>query len=242
MTPLHLDALDLRRRHPVTKLIGVALLVAVALVVGHWWVLVVVLTAVLALAALQPRPGVSSAPLRTVALAALPLGLLGGLLQLLVSADPGTAAQLAARLGLLTAAGVLFGLVTPAIDLMTAATQLHLDPRIGYVLAAAVALLPRMRERARAVVDAQQARGLALHGGPVRRVRSLVSVTGPLLLAVIAENEERAAALATRGFPGTGRGVAYRSVPFAVADATACGLLGLALVVVALLGVLGALG
>ena len=214
--------LDLHRRHPVTNLAGLAGCVLLALSIPRWWASSALLLVVLAFAA------TSRAALRPVTVAALPIGALGMLIQLLLGAPVTAAAGLGGRIALFTGGGVLFALTTGPTELLTACGQLRLDPRIGYVLAGTLQLVPRMRYRAQAVVAAQRARGLQVRGGPLARVRVLVAVTGPLLLGVLAENEERVAALTTRGFPGSGRPIPYRALPFRRSDAVATAVVGAA--------------
>ena len=76
-----------------------------------------------------------------------------------------------------------------------------------YLLVSTLTVLPRLRERAARIVEAQQCRGLALGGSPVARVRALGPLVVPLVLSALAEVDEQALALDVRG--GTTTGAAH---------------------------------
>ncbi len=72
-----------------------------------------------------------------------------------------------------------------------------------YLLVSTLTLVPRLRERAARVLEAQQCRGLRLQGSPVARVRALGPLVLPLVLGALAEVDEQVFALDARG---VGRG------------------------------------
>jgi energy-coupling factor transport system permease protein len=73
-------------------------------------------------------------------------------------------------------------------------------------------MVPRLQARTGAILDAQQARGLAISGSIRQRVRALVPLVGPVILGSLIDVRERTFALEARGF-GARRGrTAYRVV------------------------------
>jgi energy-coupling factor transporter transmembrane protein EcfT len=68
-----------------------------------------------------------------------------------------------------------------------------------YLLVSTLTVVPRLRDRARQIIDAQQCRGLRLGGSPVARLRALGPLVVPLLLSALAEVDEQALALDVRG-------------------------------------------
>jgi energy-coupling factor transporter transmembrane protein EcfT len=68
-----------------------------------------------------------------------------------------------------------------------------------YLLASTLTVVPRLRDRARRIMDAQQCRGLRLGGSPIARLRALGPLVVPLVLSALAEVDEQALALDVRG-------------------------------------------
>ncbi len=68
-----------------------------------------------------------------------------------------------------------------------------------YLLVSTLTLVPRLRERAARILEAQQCRGLRLGGSPVARVRALGPLVLPLVLGALAEVDEQVFALDARG-------------------------------------------
>lgn len=135
-------------------------------------------------------------------------------------------------------ASVVFLFTTLADDLLEALISRGASFRIAFVVLSAVQLVPRMRTRAGAILEAQQARGLSLEGSFVRRIRSLVPLIGPVLLGALVDTRERTFALEARGFGARPGRTAYRTV----ADAAIDRWLRLSILVAALAVVLVALG
>lgn len=112
---------------------------------------------------------------------------------------PLTALGLSARI---TASIVAFLLVIAVVHpgrLVEALLARGVPFAAAYLLAAAIQIVPRFRDRARAILDAQRCRGLRLRGSPLRRVRAVVALAIPLVLSALAEVDEHALALETRG-------------------------------------------
>jgi len=119
----------------------------------------------------------------------------------------------AGRLLVVFVASVLFLFTTLADDLLETLVARGVSHRIAFVVQSAVQLIPRMRHRAAGILAAQQARGLSVSGSLVRRLRVLVPLVGPVLLASLVDVRERTLALEARGFGARPGRTAYRVVP-----------------------------
>lgn len=121
-------------------------------------------------------------------------------------------ATAAGRLLVAFMASVLFLQSTLADDLLEALIRHGVSHRLAYVVLSAVQLVPRMRARATAILDAQQARGLVVSGSMRTRGRALVPLIGPILLGSLVDVRERTFALEARGFGARRDRTAYRIV------------------------------
>lgn len=117
--------------------------------------------------------------------------------------------------------------------------------QLGYVLASALGLASTVAERLQRIREAQEARGLVVRKGPGGRVLAARLQVVPLVLQLIDEAGERAAALEARGHALPGRRTSYieepdsrlqRAVRWALAGASA--VVVAAVVVPAVAGVL----
>ena len=204
----------LHRAHPLTK--GVLMLSAVALAfiapsVG--WVIAILLL----LLALVTAAGVLRR-LLTVALAILlPLTLLLLAVQGFANVNNRTeafalgpivyyreglaiAALAALRIACLVCATFLFSFTTRPADIAEALMQRGLSPRMGYVVQAALQIIPQTLDTAGRIQDAQRARGLETEGSLPRRARAYLPLMLPLVLSSLVATQERAMALEVRGF------------------------------------------
>jgi energy-coupling factor transport system permease protein len=107
----------------------------------------------------------------------------------------------------------VFSLTTVTDDFLTDLEQRGLGRRGGFVIGAAVRTVPRMIERAGEIVDAQRARGLDTQGGPIRRIRGVLPLAGPMISSALGEVEERTLALEARAFSAPGRRTQIRRLP-----------------------------
>jgi energy-coupling factor transport system permease protein len=107
----------------------------------------------------------------------------------------------------------VFSLTTPTDDLLTDLERRGLGRRGVFVIGAAISTVPRMIERAAEIVDAQRARGLDTEGSPVRRVRGVLPLAGPMISSALSEVEERSMALEARAFSAPGRRTLLRALP-----------------------------
>ena len=94
----------------------------------------------------------------------------------------------------------------------------------AYLMVATMQAAPRLRARAASILEAQRARGLRVGRSPIGRIRALAPLTLPLLLGTIAEVDDRALALESRGL-GRHRGVARTALAppaFRLIDTIVC--------------------
>ena len=200
----------LHRAHPYTTLAvaGAVLFAAFAMTEPLTvWLLV------LAGAALAASGGVLRSSARTALLLSLPIwavlfvlyGLLGGDPRVAVGpvslSSPGIARALVLG-GRLTAIVLSFltALATTSPHrLVEAMTARGVPFGRTFLLASTLTILPRMRERAALILEAQQCRGLRLGGSPLARLRALGPLALPLILGALAEVDEQVLALDVRG-------------------------------------------
>jgi energy-coupling factor transport system permease protein len=83
----------------------------------------------------------------------------------------------------------------------------------AYLLAATLQSVPRLQERAGAILDAQRCRGLNVTGSLWRRARAVVPLAVPLVLGALAEVDERTVALEARGAASAARRTALDPPP-----------------------------
>ena len=107
---------------------------------------------------------------------------------------------------------VAFLFTTLADDLLESLVARGASHRIAFVVLSAVQMVPRMQERAGSILDAQQARGLAVSGSFRQRARALVPLIAPVLLSSLIDVRERTFALEARGFGARPGRSAYRVV------------------------------
>ena len=109
-------------------------------------------------------------------------------------------------------ASVLFLLTTLADDLLEALVARGANYRIAFVILSAIQMVPRLQARATDILDAQQARGLAIGGSLRSRTRALVPLIGPILLGSLIDVRERTFALEARAFGSSRSRTSYRTV------------------------------
>ena len=106
----------------------------------------------------------------------------------------------ASRLFLMSSVFMLLLLTTHPGLLMLALAQRGLPSNLAYIVVATLQIVPRFQARAASILDAQRARGLETTGSLLRRLRAIVPLVGPLVLASLVDVEERAIAIEARGF------------------------------------------
>jgi energy-coupling factor transport system permease protein len=214
----------LHRRYPITKLIGLAFVLLTAFLLPPW-ILAVLAIALLVIAwsAGLLRPLVRAMRIPAVLLTSIlvvnALFFPGATDRLLVL-GPLAVTREGLTFGLISAgrvlvaflASVLFLFTTLADDLLESLIVRGASHRMAFVILSAVQMVPRMQARASAILEAQQARGLAIEGSIVRRGRALVPLIGPVLLGSLIDVRERTFALEARGFGARPGRTAYRRV------------------------------
>ena len=165
--------------------------------------------------------GISRRVVRAAVLATLPIAIALGIVQgfgglgetvlfrvgpLEASAEGmASAAQVSLRLFVMAAALALFGLTTPASELVADLERRGVSPRLAFAASATLGAVPALLEQARVVRDAQRARGLDIDGGLAARIRGVLPLAGPVVLGTLHGVEQRALALEARAFgrPGS---------------------------------------
>ena len=118
----------------------------------------------------------------------------------------------ASRIAVVFLGSVLLLFTTLPDDLLEALVAKGVNHRLAFVVLSAVQLVPRLQARAAAILDAQQARGLAVSGSLRTRARAVVPLVGPIVLGSLIDVRERTFALEARAFGAMPRRTAYRQV------------------------------
>ncbi len=194
----------LRRAHPFTPLtIAGASAVLVFALPAPWGPLAVLL-AVISTALFERVPGA----LRSAATVALPFWIFLTLIHSVIRADPEAALVFAARITSIIVAFVLAIATVHPGRLVEALIARGVPFAPTFLFASTLQIVPRLRERARTILDAQRCRGLRLRGSLAGRAKAIVPLAVPLVLSSLAEVDERAVALEARG-----AGAAKRRTP-----------------------------
>lgn len=214
----------LHRRHPLTKLLALALVLlsafllppvilpfmAVAIVIAAW-----------SAGLLRPMARAMRIPaLLLISILVVNSLFFPGATERLATVGPLSISREGLTFGLISAgrvlvaflASVTFLFSTLADDLLESLIARGASHRIAFVVLSAVQMVPRMQARAGAILEAQQARGLSLEGSFVRRLRALIPLIGPVLLGSLVDVRERTFALEARGFGARPGRTAYRVV------------------------------
>lgn len=93
---------------------------------------------------------------------------------------------------------------THARKLSIGLTESGVPSNLTYVFMSALQLAPQMKDQARSIVEAQQARGLDKRATLIDRLKSLVAMLTPLFISMLIATQTRALALESRGFSRTG--------------------------------------
>lgn len=215
----------LHRRNPVTKLLALLWLVLAAFLLPPAFL--VGLVALVVVSAVTAR--LTRVLLRSLRVPAFLFGsilvvnalfypgahdTLAGLGPLAISREGLTFGVVSAgRLLAAFSASILFLVTTLADDLLESLVARGASHRISFVILVSMQTVPRLQDRAAAILDAQQARGLRIGGSAFQRARALIPLTGPLLLGSLIDVRERTFALEARAFGTRSGRTAYRVVP-----------------------------
>jgi energy-coupling factor transport system permease protein len=214
----------LHRRHPLTKLLALFLVIVAAFLLPA--VALPVLASLCLLAAVSA--GLGGPLLRALRIPAVLITSIlvvntlffPGASDFLVRLGPLGVSREGLAFGLQSAgrvlvafmASVLFLFTTLADDLLESLVSRGVNHRLAFVVLSAVQMVPRLRDRAASILDAQQARGLDTSGSLPRRVRALLPLVAPVLLGSLIDVRERTFALEARGFGAKPARTAYREV------------------------------
>ncbi|QBD77599.1 energy-coupling factor transporter transmembrane protein EcfT [Ktedonosporobacter rubrisoli] len=105
-----------------------------------------------------------------------------------------------ARLVTMVGAMLLVLCTTHPSTLMADLSRRKVSPTLTYIVISTLQLIPQTQAKARTIIDAQRARGLATEGGFYSRIKALLPLIIPLILGSLQETEERAIALEARAF------------------------------------------
>ncbi len=214
----------LHRRNPLTKLLAVALVLLATFLLSA--VVLPVLFALLVVVAWSTGLGRDILrALRIPAVLVISIIVVNALFfpaatDRLVSVGPFAVTREGLSFGLISAGRLIvaflvlvaFLFTTLADDLLESLVARGASHRIAFVVLSAVQMVPRMQERAGSILDAQQARGLAVSGSFRQRARALVPLIAPVLLSSLIDVRERTFALEARGFGARPGRSAYRVV------------------------------
>ncbi|GAA4704992.1 energy-coupling factor transporter transmembrane component T family protein [Brevibacillus fulvus] len=123
------------------------------------------------------------------------------------------ALKISLRVITMIAAGSLLVLTTSPTDLLEACVRRGVSPRLAYMLAAILQIIPLMMRNAAKIQEAQEARGMAVRGSLSTRFRAFLPLLTPLILSSFVNIQERSMALEVRGFSLGGPRTFYRSEP-----------------------------
>ena len=243
----------LHRRNPITKLLADALVLLATFLLPA--MILPVIGAILAVVAWST--GLGRAIIRALR---IPAVLIASIILINALFFPGATTRLVSLGPLaITREGLTFGLIsagrlivaffvlvtflftTLADDLLESLVSRGVGHRIAFIVLSAVQMVPRMQDRAGSILEAQQARGLAVSGSLRQRVRALVPLVGPVLLGSLIDVRERTFALEARGFGARPGRSAYRVVPDPPSDRWFRLVLLVAIIGVLALAVTGAL-
>jgi energy-coupling factor transport system permease protein len=215
----------LHRRHPLTKLLGVAFVLLAAFLLPPIVLPVMAVGLILiAWSAGLLRPIVRAMRIPALLLTSILVVnalFFPGATDRLLTVGPLSVTREGLTFGLISAGRVLvaflatvtFLFTTLADDLLEALVSRGVGHRIAFVILSAVQTVPRMQARAASILQAQQARGLAVTGSFMQRGRALVPLIGPVILGSLVDVRERTFALEARGFGARPGRTAYRVVP-----------------------------
>lgn len=97
-------------------------------------------------------------------------------------------------------ASMVLILTTRPSDLIESLVRRGLSPRIGYVLASVLQIIPMMISNTSTIMDAQRSRGMETEGRLVTRMKAYLPLMAPLVMSSLVATQERAMALEVRAF------------------------------------------
>jgi len=110
------------------------------------------------------------------------------------------AAGILGRIGFLLISSLLVLVTTHPSQILKALDAKGFPPGFSYLIASPLLIADLFVEKARAIRDSQQARGLKIDGAPWTRIRTLPSMLIPLVVVGLDEAHNRSYALTARAF------------------------------------------
>ncbi len=129
----------------------------------------------------------------------IPFWLLLAVLHVVLGDDPVLAVTVGARIAAILLVLLLVLAVVEPARLVDALAAGRVPFAVAYLLSSTLQAVPRLRDRARTILEAQRCRGLRVRGSLGRRVAAIAPLAIPLVLGALAEVDERAFALEARG-------------------------------------------
>ena len=117
------------------------------------------------------------------------------------------------RISVLILAFLLFATTAQPQRMRIALMEKGVPSKLAYVFIASLQIIPEIRDRATAITEAQQARGLDTGADVRTRFSSIVALLAPLLISTLIVANTRALALNARGFQATGPRTYLYEVP-----------------------------
>lgn len=117
------------------------------------------------------------------------------------------------RISVLILAFLLFATTAQPQRMRIALMEKGLPSKLAYVFIASLQIIPEIRDRATAITESQQARGLDTSADVRTRLKSIVALMSPLLISTLIVANTRALALNARGFQATGPRTYLYEVP-----------------------------
>ena len=116
------------------------------------------------------------------------------------------------RIAVMVSSFVVFLLSTHTGDLMVDLVKRGIPSMISYIITSSLQIIPQMRIRAYAILDAQKSRGLETEGRLINRIRSLIPLVRPLVFGSLVDVEERTIAIEARGFTYPGKKTSIKEI------------------------------
>ena len=110
------------------------------------------------------------------------------------------AARTLGRLGFMLASSLLVLVTTHPSQILKSMDAAGLSPGLSYLFASPLLIADLFAEKARAIRDAQQARGLAIEGSAWAHLRTLPAILVPLAVLGLEDAHHRSSALTGRAF------------------------------------------
>lgn len=217
----------LHRANPLTSLVIMLWMISAAVVLPAWGSAILVFAAV----SVSLLTGVGKRAVTRLLLTMTPIGVAlvvvhGLLIERPDHTDIGWVAvspagldhalKLFMRLAAMLMATLLFVTTTHPSDMLKALDQRGVPPGIGYLIASPLLLIEPFTDRARAIRDAQRARGLDITGSWKARVMALPVLLMPLITLALSDLDQRASVLSGRAFRARPRRTVINAPPDSV--------------------------